>query len=71
MSCIQDGFQISEQAVQTIQEAETGGGRVIAVGTTAAQAWSRLWIEAGRLTAQSGETRLFIIQFHSRLWMCC
>ncbi|MGE0474448.1 MAG: tRNA preQ1(34) S-adenosylmethionine ribosyltransferase-isomerase QueA [Nitrospirales bacterium] len=54
-------FQISEQAVQTIQEAKRAGGRVIAVGTTAARSLESAVDEAGRLTAQSGETRLFII----------
>ncbi len=54
-------FQISEQAVRTIEEAKRAGGRVIAVGTTAARSLESAVDENGILTAQSGETRLFII----------
>lgn len=54
-------FQIPEQAVQTIHEAKRSGGRVIAVGTTAARSLESAVDESGTLKAQSGETRLFII----------
>ena len=54
-------FQISEQAVRTIQEAKQAGGRVIAVGTTTARSLESAVTASGQLVPQSGETRLYII----------
>jgi len=53
-------FQISDQAVQTIQRAKQAGGRVIAVGTTTARSLESSVDETGTLHPQSGDTRLFI-----------
>jgi S-adenosylmethionine:tRNA ribosyltransferase-isomerase len=54
-------FSISESAVQTIEEARKKGGRILAVGTTVARTLESAVDETGRLRAQSGETRLFIV----------
>ena len=58
-------FQVSEQAVRTIREAKQAGGRIVAVGTTAARSLESAVDASGNLVPQSGETRLFIIPgFH-------
>jgi len=51
--------EISESAAESINAAKTQGRRVIAVGTTALRALESAAI-TGQLTAQSGETDIFI-----------
>jgi S-adenosylmethionine:tRNA ribosyltransferase-isomerase len=50
-------YEVSEQAAETINTAK---GRVVAVGTTVVRALESAACGPGRVTAQSGTTRLFI-----------
>lgn len=51
--------EVSEAAVAAINKARTGGGRVVAVGTTSVRSLETA-ARTGELQAFSGETRLFI-----------
>jgi S-adenosylmethionine:tRNA ribosyltransferase-isomerase len=53
-------FEIKEATVKAIERTHKKGGRVIAVGTTVARTLESAVGPSGILTAQQGETRLFI-----------
>jgi S-adenosylmethionine:tRNA ribosyltransferase-isomerase len=53
-------FQIKAPTVKAIERTRKKGGRVIAVGTTVVRTLESAVAEKGILTAQEGETRLFV-----------
>ncbi len=53
-------FQIKAPAIRAIERAREKGGRVIAVGTTVVRTLESAVDARGVLTAQEGETRLFV-----------
>ncbi|HET9694673.1 MAG TPA: S-adenosylmethionine:tRNA ribosyltransferase-isomerase, partial [Steroidobacteraceae bacterium] len=53
-------YDVPQATVDAIQATRAGGGRVIAVGTTAVRSLESAAQPAGELRATSGETRLFI-----------
>ncbi len=53
--------EITEEAATAINAARATGGRVVAVGTTALRLLESVADDAGRLTAFTGETKLFIL----------
>lgn len=53
-------FTLSQQSAQKINDVKTGGGRVIAVGTTSVRTLEYLSDETGMVTATAGECDLFI-----------
>ncbi len=52
--------EIGPRAARTIQEARTGAGRVVAVGSTSLRLLETVAGEDGRIAAFSGETSLFV-----------
>jgi len=52
-------FEVSAETARQVNETKARGGKVIAVGTTAARAIETAW-RGGRVRAASGFTRLFI-----------
>lgn len=53
-------YEVLPAAAGIVSRTRAAGGRVIAVGTTAARALESCADEAGRVVAQRGDTRLFI-----------
>jgi S-adenosylmethionine:tRNA ribosyltransferase-isomerase len=53
-------YSIAPETAEIVNRARSDGGRIWAVGTTAVRTLESAVDEAGRLTAGSGETRLFI-----------
>lgn len=53
-------FEVSEEAAKKINLAKKNGGKIIAVGTTAARTLESVANDRGEVTAQSGETSIFI-----------
>ena len=53
-------FEVSEEAAEKINTAKSNGGRIIAVGTTAARTLESVADEAAKAIAQNGETSIFI-----------
>ncbi len=58
-------FEVPSKAVRAVREARKNGGRVAAIGTTVVRALESSRDENGELTAQKGETRLFITPGYS------
>jgi S-adenosylmethionine:tRNA ribosyltransferase-isomerase len=54
-------YQIGNAAAQTINEARSAGGRVIAIGTTTTRALESAATEEGNLSATKGSARLTIV----------
>ncbi len=55
-----EDFTLPQSTVDAVERARARGGRVIAVGTTSVRVLESCADENGRLSAQSGATRLFI-----------
>jgi len=53
-------FTITEKTVETVNRIKSGGGRVIAVGTTSCRALETIADDTGRIRAFSGNTDIFI-----------
>ncbi len=53
-------FEVCEEAAQQINTIKENGGKIIAVGTTAARTLESAANESGKIIAQSGETSIFI-----------
>ncbi len=52
-------YEVSEEAAEAINAVKEGGGRIIAVGTTAVRTLETVADEQGRVKPKAGETRLF------------
>jgi S-adenosylmethionine:tRNA ribosyltransferase-isomerase len=52
--------EIGQSAAQTIEAVRTGGGRVVAVGSTSLRLLETVALGQGRVAPFSGETRLFV-----------
>ena len=58
----EEWFEVGEEAVAALHAARAGGGRIVAVGTTAVRALeSACDLNGGRLAAARGWTRKFIV----------
>ena len=53
-------YTVPKEAADTVNEARSKGGRIIAVGTTACRTMESSFTEDGKLIAQSGSTGIFI-----------
>ncbi len=53
-------YTVTQEAAETVNSARAGGGRIIAVGTTACRTMESSCTEDGRLVARSGSTGIFI-----------
>jgi S-adenosylmethionine:tRNA ribosyltransferase-isomerase len=53
-------YNISESAAQTIEQTRKQGGKVVSIGTTTLRALESSAAQSGKVSAGSGETRIFI-----------
>lgn len=56
----EEWFSVDDAAASTLETVRAQGGKLWAVGTTSARVLESIADETGRLTARTGETRLFI-----------
>jgi S-adenosylmethionine:tRNA ribosyltransferase-isomerase len=56
----EERFELPQSAADAVAKARAGGGRVIAVGTTAVRTLESCATDDGQVTPQQGATRLYI-----------
>ncbi len=57
-----EAYSVGREAARAVTEAKAGGGRVIAVGTTAVRTLEHVAARHGRVVEGSGTTDLFITE---------